>query len=109
MVKEKERYFACPTCKEPTTWSQILEECGSGGQGMCYCQYQSLEWSDKYKDFEPVCDRVFIEYVEITKVLYDALKKCDVQTRIQHVYIPESQTVKKPIYCDKCKKEIVKE
>ena len=103
---EKEKYFACPNCKEPITWTGILDECSSGGQGMCYCQYMGLAWSDEYKGFEPVSNREFVEYVEITKLLYDVLKKMKERTRIQQAYLPESQLIKKPVYCDRCKEEI---
>ena len=108
MAKEAERYFACPVCCEPVTWSGILEECSSGGQGMCYCTYQSLEWSDEYKDFEPVFDRTMTEYVEITKTFFDVLISMKETDRIQQAYIPESQLIKKLVYCDRCKEEIAR-
>lgn len=108
-MKEKERYFACSSCCHPITWAEILEECESGGQGMCYCKFNSMEWSDEYQKFEPVYDRVFVDYIEITKVLYNSLKEMSLQNRLMHAYIPESQKIKEPIYCERCKGEIKNE
>ena len=58
MVKIKEKYYKCPKCGDTTTWTDILEECGSGGAGMCYCEYNNgrilYKWirisKDKYND-----------------------------------------------------------
>ena len=105
-MKEEERYFACLRCCKPITWTDILEDCGSGGQGMCNCQYAILGWNDTYQNFEPVYNREFIEYIEITKVLHDILKDMSVISRLRDAYIPESQIIEKPVYCDRCKGEI---
>jgi len=34
-----EKYYQCPNCSDITTESDILEECSSGGAGMCYCEF----------------------------------------------------------------------
>lgn len=60
-MSKREKYFMCPQCGELTTWTAILDECGSGGQGMCYCEYDN--------------GRVFIEYEEISKKEYEARLK----------------------------------
>jgi len=61
MSKNREKYFRCPQCGALTTKTEIYKEISSGGQGMCYCEYDN--------------GRVFIQYDEITKDEYEARQK----------------------------------
>lgn len=90
----KERYFACPNCNAPITYSEMIQDCRNGGNGMCSCEYMELKWDNKYNKFEPVCMRTFYEYVEITKKLYTELNEMSTMDRILHAYIPVSQMIK---------------
>ena len=72
---KKERYFICPNCAQLTTWSDILSEIeNSGSVGMCYCQFTNVFWSEKFDDLDVTTDRIFVEYVEISKKWYEYLK-----------------------------------
>ena len=47
--KFKEKYYKCPNCGGITIESDILYECGSGGAGMCYCQFNEGRILNKWK------------------------------------------------------------
>lgn len=70
MIKEK--FYKCRECEDITTRSEILDECGCGGAGMCYCQYDN--------------DRILIPWKRISKKLYDDLKykKNILKTGLKH-------------------------
>jgi len=74
MAKEKERYFICENCGELTTWSEILKDCGSGGMGLCYCKFTEPFWSEEYGCIDTDTLRLFTDYTEISKDLYERLK-----------------------------------
>jgi hypothetical protein len=44
-----EIFYKCPECGDVTTKYEILEECGSGGLGMCYCEYDLDKTLIKWK------------------------------------------------------------
>ena len=104
---EKERYFACPICGDPQTKTQIDDSFSFGGNGLCDCLFSTLYWHDEFKCFEPEFDRCFSDYVEITKELYAALLTLSPLERYK-VHLPESQLIKKPVYCGRCKEEIAR-
>ena len=70
-----ERYYVCANCGELITETVILEECASGGQGMCWCEYCDMQWSEEFGKFEPVYFRKFSHYTEIPKKVFDGLKE----------------------------------
>lgn len=56
------KYYKCPNCNDVTTEEEILEECSSGGCGMCYCDYCNGRILHKYK-------RISLkEYLKIRKI-----------------------------------------
>lgn len=55
-----ERFYKCPECGSITTRSEILEECGGGGLGMCTCQYD--------------IDKVFLKWKNISRDEYIKLR-----------------------------------
>lgn len=93
-----ERYFICSNCGELTTWSAILEECSNGGMGMCYCRFCSMQWDTKWNKFEPVYLRIFEEYTEIPKKVYEGLmgeKNTVLRLEMYHTIPKEILKVKK--------------
>lgn len=75
--KKKEQYFICPYCADLTTLTKILLEAEIGGPGFCDCQYTTLFWSPEFQDLDVDTNRVYHEYVEISKSWYDCLKGWD--------------------------------
>ena len=61
MSKKREKYFMCPSCGELETQTGMMEAISSGGQGMCYCEFDN--------------GRILVEYEEITKKEYEARLK----------------------------------
>ena len=59
--KNREKYFLCPVCGDLETKTGMLKLHGSGGLGMCYCQYKN--------------DRQLISCTEITKTEYESRLK----------------------------------
>ena len=68
-----EKYYICMNCGELIIESQILEDCKGGGTGMCYCQFIVQQWDEKYDKFEPIHFRMFQEYTEIPKKVFEGL------------------------------------
>lgn len=71
---EKEKYFICEHCGELITWSQILRECKSGGQGLCMCDFTTPFWNEEYNCIDIDTPRIYYDYVEINKNLFERLK-----------------------------------
>ena len=93
-----ERYFICLNCGELTTWTQIMAECSSGGMGMCDCDFCDLQWDTKYNGFEPVYFRIYNEYIEIPKIVYEGLlgeKNCVLRLKMYNTVPKEVLEVKK--------------
>ena len=59
MVK-KEKYYLCPDCNDLVIETQILEEIGNGGLGMCYCKFNQ--------------GRILVPYKRISKNKFEILK-----------------------------------
>lgn len=74
MAKKKERFFICPVCGELKTWKEILKDCEGGGVGLCTCEFTAFEWSEEH-GLDVWCPRIYTEYEEIGKELYDRLKE----------------------------------
>jgi len=72
--ENKQKYFICPNCADLTTWFQILKECGVGGQGMCMCGWGHHFWNDKYQEMDYETDRLYVQYIEISKHWFKILK-----------------------------------
>ena len=63
MKKQKNKgvYYACPSCGDISTNSELLEACGQGGTPYCYCEFGE--------------ERIFIGYKRISKKLWGELGK----------------------------------
>lgn len=73
--KVKEKYLICPSCGETTTWTKVLKEVEFGGSvGMCYCEFLTNYWNEEYNNFDVQTDRIFNNYIEVSKKIYDWLK-----------------------------------
>lgn len=72
--KMEEKYFICEHCGELITWSQILSECENGGQGLCGCDFTTPFWSEKYNCIDIDTLRIYYDYTEISKDLFNRLK-----------------------------------
>ena len=73
--KRKEKYFICPYCADLKTFTSILADCEAGGPGMCDCQFTTLFWNPEFQDLDVDTNRIYHEYVNISKEWYDCLKK----------------------------------
>ena len=75
-VKKKEKYFICPSCGILQTESEILKDVRmSGSVGMCYCQFSTQYWDEKINDFDVDTPRIFVDFIEIKKEMYEGLRK----------------------------------
>ena len=45
-----EKFLICPACGIITTLTQTIEECSSGGNGMCTCEFPSGRVYNEYKE-----------------------------------------------------------
>lgn len=70
----KEKYYICPYCAELKTFTSILTDCESGGPGMCDCQFTTLFWNPEFQDLDIETNRIYHEYVQISKEWYECLK-----------------------------------
>jgi len=70
----KEKYFICIDCGNLNTWSNILRECENGGQGLCSCEFCVPFWSKKFNCIEIDTLRIYNDYIEISKDLFEKLK-----------------------------------
>lgn len=69
-----EKYFICEKCAVLTTWSEILNDCSNGGNGMCYCEFTTPFWNKEINCIDVDTPRILNEYTEISRDLYDRLK-----------------------------------
>lgn len=70
---ETESYYICPNCGELTTETDRLEECGSGGNGYCGCEFTISRWSEEYETLDAECQRYYSDYIPISKDLFEEL------------------------------------
>jgi hypothetical protein len=73
--QRKEKYCICPYCAELKTFTSILADCESGGPGMCDCQFTTLFWNPEFQDLDVDTNRIYHEYIQISKDWYDYLMK----------------------------------
>ena len=73
-LENKEKYYICSHCGELKTQSQILNECGNGGMGLCNCEFMIPFWSEKYDCIDIDTPRIYNDYTEISEDLYNRLK-----------------------------------
>lgn len=69
-----EKFYICERCGELITESENLVDVSYGGQGLCMCDYVDRVWDETYQDFEPVYNRIFRGYTEISEWIYNELK-----------------------------------
>ena len=69
-----EKYFICEECGNLSTLSEQLEECESGGNGLCGCLFMEFEWNKETNDIDVWCPRVYPQWTKIKKKWYDKLK-----------------------------------
>ena len=73
-LEKKETYHICSRCGELRTWSQILNECGNGGMGLCSCDFIQPFWSEEYNCIDIDTPRIYNDYTGISEDLFNKLK-----------------------------------
>lgn len=73
-LEKEETYYICIHCGELKTQSQLLEECGNGGNGYCSCDFTQPFWSEEYGCIDIDTPREYNEYTKISEDLFNRLK-----------------------------------
>ncbi len=66
-------YYICEDCGELTTEDRLLEECSTGGSGMCYCRFLYKFWDEDLNGPDCETDKILMAYTKIKKKIYNWL------------------------------------
>lgn len=70
------KYYICPNCGKLTTNLEMRQE-SEHGISDCYCEYMEMQWDSNYMNFQPIYFRMFPEWEQIPKTIFDILSQED--------------------------------
>lgn len=82
-IVSTEKYYICKHCGKLITQTQINNELESGYMGLCDCDYQSYEWNKNSRIFDIIYNKIYYEYDEIPKDVYNILIDCGTYERVK--------------------------